>query len=76
MTIVYEQFIKQVPWVYAKIKITFKHSHIKLEDMLTFRNLIFLASKHAFGITGQAIHVDVIDYEPQELTGLIRVPSE
>ena len=76
MVPVYEKFTKEAPWVYARIKLTFEESEMTLEDSLAFKNSLFMALKHAFGISGQAVHVDVIDYEPKRASGIIRVPSE
>jgi hypothetical protein len=73
---IYEKFTKEAPWVYARIKLTFKESEMILEDSLAFKNAIFMALKHGFGISGQAIHVDIVDYEPEKVSGIVRVPSE
>jgi hypothetical protein len=76
MTLVYKKFIKESIWTYAKIKIKFEDEQTHLQDSLTFRNAISLATKHTFGIMGQAVDIDVLSYEPSISIGIIRIPAE
>ncbi|KAI9205305.1 uncharacterized protein BJ171DRAFT_71529 [Polychytrium aggregatum] len=59
---------------YMKIKLTFEDSH-KLDE-LYFKNTIFEALRSAFGLVGAGHQVDLLSFDEQTQSGLLRVPYE